>query len=318
VALLDELIANRLFRIHDKFLAAAEKYPTLGHVACRSDTERLTLAMQPKHSPLTDFLSYEEQEQLFRWFWGDATWYGAYGRFSYFVGTPQRIYCRSNLWVGRYADVNENESEITEVLEDASNEFIALSQEATDHFSNVNHPPIHVDLEGAFPIIVNPWLNKLYALFDPAPEMNEGPEFVQLRLEPGESFEIIGLPCNVFLASARAIEMLAKHKVDDLIPLWPSSADVVYGPPTPQDPKAERTADTNADRQEIVVPKNPKVIQLAHKIHQAGSKGKSQREIALEFTEGDEQQADSLLRQVRRFPHLSGARKSSCPRGQSL
>jgi hypothetical protein len=54
-----------------------------------------------------------------------------------------------------------------------------------------------------YPIVMNPWLDRLYALFDPVSERYQGPDFRELQLEPGESFEVIGLPCNVFLASAR-------------------------------------------------------------------------------------------------------------------
>src|SRR5262249_39216237 len=48
----------------------------------------------------------------------------------------------------------------------------------------------------------------------------------------------------------------------------------------------------------------PDVLRLAKKIDKEKRNGSSQKQIALDFTDGDEQKADSLLRQLRRYPHL--------------
>jgi len=58
-------------------------------------------------------------------------------------------------------------------------------------------------------------------------------------------------------------------------------------------------------QQQKNLPRNWKVTELARRIHKDRS-GAKKRQIALEFTEGDEKQADSLLRQLRRpeFKHL--------------
>jgi hypothetical protein len=63
-------------------------------------------------------------------------------------------------------------------------------------------------------------------------------------------------------------------------------------------------ADRKTDRTRpsaVRSPRNLKVIRLAHKIEDAARDGSSQREVALEFTNGNVKHAESLLRQIRRF-----------------
>lgn len=283
----DKFRARRLSRLHREFLVAAEQYPLLGHVACTSETERLWTAMQPAWDVAS------EQKKRFCWFWGAATIYGDYGAFSYYVGTPQRLYFRSRLWVGRYAYSEERDEQFDSGYGDAAvDEFLKLSQEAMHHLSDPGCPPVHVDEDREFPCVANPWLNEMYRLFDPTPEKQRGPDFVPLRLEDGESFEVVGLPCNVFLASARAIEILMDKNT--------TSREI----PTP-----ERTADSKTDKQRkrvTFVPKNLDVAKLAQKINRELPKGGTMVDIARDFTNGDEKKAQSLLRQLRgkRFRNL--------------
>ncbi len=49
------------------------------------------------------------------------------------------------------------------------------------------------------------------------------------------------------------------------------------------------------------VPQNMEVVRLAHEIGRSSCDSVSQVEVALQFTDGDKQRADNLLRQVRRF-----------------
>lgn len=65
-------------------------------------------------------------------------------------------------------------------------------------------------------------------------------------------------------------------------------------------------ADSNADKIESFpkFPKNPKVIQLASRINRDLRKGETQKSVALGLTDGDENEAKNLLRQLRRFRHL--------------
>ena len=65
-------------------------------------------------------------------------------------------------------------------------------------------------------------------------------------------------------------------------------------------------ADSNADREKnnrIRIPENPDVLRLIKKINDSAGQ-ESQRDIAFQFTNGDRKHADSLLRQVRRYPDL--------------
>jgi len=78
---------------------------------------------------------------------------------------------------------------------------------------------------------------------------------------------------------------------------------------------AERTADSKADSKKQssgnLIPENPEVAKLALLIKRRWQDAErrnlrkpTKAEIAREFTEGDEAKADSLLRQLRRFPAM--------------
>ncbi|HUE70595.1 MAG TPA: hypothetical protein VMP01_06870 [Pirellulaceae bacterium] len=53
-----------------------------------------------------------------------------------------------------------------------------------------------------------------------------------------------------------------------------------------------------------IIPQNLDVVRLAQEITKRRASGESQRSIAIQFTEGDEKQAASLLRQLRRYKRL--------------
>lgn len=67
--------------------------------------------------------------------------------------------------------------------------------------------------------------------------------------------------------------------------------------------KADKAADKGGTGQ-IFLPKNIDVFRLAKRINDTIDAEGSQIAIALQFTEGDEMKAKSLLRQLRRYPHL--------------
>lgn len=66
-------------------------------------------------------------------------------------------------------------------------------------------------------------------------------------------------------------------------------------------------ADGRADgfeKKELTFPRNPKVLALIKLLKKERPSGRSDRDIALQFTEGREREADSLLRKVRAYRHL--------------
>jgi hypothetical protein len=67
--------------------------------------------------------------------------------------------------------------------------------------------------------------------------------------------------------------------------------------------QADNKAD-NRPKKTKTIPVNPEVLRLAKKIRRDRGKGMSQMESAREFCECDERKAKSLLRQLRRYPHL--------------
>lgn len=70
--------------------------------------------------------------------------------------------------------------------------------------------------------------------------------------------------------------------------------------------RAGRIEDSKADTKQKSdrFPENTKVTQLAKRIRLRSDSGDSQISVALDFTEGNRKEALSLLRQLRRFPHL--------------
>ena len=74
--------------------------------------------------------------------------------------------------------------------------------------------------------------------------------------------------------------------------------------PRPQDKIKTGQTDSKTDNQKISLPDSPDVKDLCHRLQKEIPKGRSQVEIALEFTGQNKQKADSLLRQARRFRHL--------------
>gem|GEM_PF-6763994 len=69
--------------------------------------------------------------------------------------------------------------------------------------------------------------------------------------------------------------------------------------------QGQRTADSGADIGKKTLPENPRVVELARRIR-TDKTGAKRKQIALEFTEGDETEAASLLKQLQpsRFGHL--------------
>jgi hypothetical protein len=75
----------------------------------------------------------------------------------------------------------------------------------------------------------------------------------------------------------------------------------------PDDPVHCGQADSGADNSQkkpLRLPESDDVWKLINRLRRELPKGRKLGEIALEFTEGNQRKADSLLRQVRRFRHL--------------
>lgn len=280
MSLSDELRAERLRRLHTRFLDASGQYPNLNHVACRSDHERLWIAMSPAwlHSAVD-----ESHEKTHKEFWQEAAGYGRYGQFCYgpFVSPTHVVRVNETIWIGRFSDADPEQWE-----ENALGVFASLSDEAVENFLDPVKPPMTINgPRDALEIGVNPWLNTLYGVFSHKPERWDYHPGFPGPMKPGETYLVIGLPCNVFLASARAIEVLIERKC--ALPDW--------------------VADSKTDSGEsaaVRVPDNPDVLRLAKKIRSERKSGATMKDIAMDFTDGDEAKAKSLLRQVRRYRSL--------------
>ena len=71
---------------------------------------------------------------------------------------------------------------------------------------------------------------------------------------------------------------------------------------------ADTSADKSAERKRRV-PRDLNILRLAILINENHGKGRSQNELALQFTGGNKKRAQSLLRNLRRYPHLVHKRK---------
>ncbi len=240
-------------------------------------------------------------DKLNKSFWRDAA---AYGQYAFYVGqyvSPVHfVHIDGKMWAGRFSDRTDEVDE--NILEDGCglpshryvDLFCELSHEAVEELVDPASPPLSIiEPWDQVEIGSNAWLNALYSLFAHEPERWDDPRF-PFRLEPGESFSVVGLPCNVFTASARAVEMLAERRAT--LPLGPNHSC-----------EPQRTTDKETDNSISAnrrLPENPDVLRLFHKIKKDSKHGATMKEIALEFTEGDDSKAESLLRQLRRFRQL--------------
>ncbi|MFC1597190.1 hypothetical protein ACFL5Q_04525 [Planctomycetota bacterium] len=257
----------------------------LYQVACHSAQERLWITMSPGWSTRNED---DWDEKVHDHFWSEATTYGKYAACP-IVGLPSPahlVWIGGTMWSGRYYGDTADEPE--EGADDAVpwEPFDTLSGQAVDSLTDHTKPPEWRvgpwdELESGS----NAWLNTLYTVFAHEPERwNYHPNF-PFPMQPGETFFVVGLPCNVYLASARAIELLIDR----------------------DEGLAERTADSETDSAKLNalrVPDNPEILRLAKKIRQERQTGATMKEIAIDFTDGDETKAESLLRQLRRYRNL--------------
>jgi hypothetical protein len=170
-------------------------------------------------------------KKLHQWFWTEAVEYGGLSQLvqGNVVGPAMLVTIGEEKWMGRYVnpDFDTAESASEDIgygpYDPEIGVFEQMSQEAAYHFANPASPPPKVaeafdeDIKGR-----NLWLELLYRLFPGAPERwNYHPHF-PFPLDPNESFFVTGLPYNVFLTSARAIEIAIDRKPLEM--LLPASA----------------------------------------------------------------------------------------------
>jgi hypothetical protein len=67
-----------------------------------------------------------------------------------------------------------------------------------------------------------------------------------------------------------------------------------------------RISDKKSDTRKSLLPRNPTLVRFASEVKKRVRVGETKGQIARDFTDGDERQAESLLRQLRRYKHLLG------------
>ncbi|MFC1597189.1 hypothetical protein ACFL5Q_04520 [Planctomycetota bacterium] len=72
----------------------------------------------------------------------------------------------------------------------------------------------------------------------------------------------------------------------------------------PEDDEPYSPVSPNPRSTSSLIPENPEVLQLAKRIRRELPGGGTMINIARDFADGDETKANSLLRQLRRYPHL--------------
>ena len=97
------------------------------------------------------------------------------------------------------------------------------------------------------------------------------------------------------------------HIRESLLGLAGWLRDIEVQPENFGDGVASLGPDEKADDSEknwAKLPRNPKVIRLGKWLRNHKSSGRSDIELALDFTEGNRREAQSLLRKLRDYPHL--------------
>ena len=184
----DELRIERLRRLHAKFLDSADEYPSLFHVACRSNQERLWKILSPgwlfdspaerslilpgwTNRSLEGLSDVDVHKKLHKSFWVDAVEYGGFCQLVYgnFVGPASLVTIGEENWMGRYAnpDFDSAESASADIgygpYDPAIGIIEHMSQEAAYHFVNPASPPPKVAEVFDEEIKArNPWLELLY------------------------------------------------------------------------------------------------------------------------------------------------------------
>ena len=193
-----------------------------------SSERSLVLSDRKYHSSLEGLSDSKMHKKLHKWFWSDAVDYGGFSQLvqGSFVGPAMLVMIRGENWMGRYAnpDFDSADSALEDVgygpYDPVIEIFERMSQEAAYHFVNPTSPPLKVaevfdeDIKGR-----NLWLELLYRLFPGESERWYYYPNFPFPLDPTESFFVTGLPCNVFLASARTIEMaIDRQPLEMLLP----------------------------------------------------------------------------------------------------
>jgi len=305
VALSEKLRFERLRRLHAKFLEGAERYPAFFHLACRSESKRLWEIFRPswltgwdgRSAESEDTVDSAEQRTEHERFWEEAFIYGQYAALcNDNFGSPAHVvWIRGEMWLGRYAHRDVTVDGERECAIDVMDHFEDLSEQAVDNFCETDTPPVRLD--GPWDEVEhgrNPWLTVLYSVFCHSPELWEGDRCFRFPFEPNEVLFTIGLPFNVYLASARSIEILIDQGA---VLSFRDGRPCVLGGPAESRPDTVKPVPRR-------LPENPDILRLAKDIRRKCRVGASKKEIALEFAEGDGARAESLLRQLRRYPHL--------------
>jgi hypothetical protein len=184
----NELRIARLRRLHAKFLDASDVHPQLYHACVRSGNPHLSRILRWHDKGLGLSPSHEE-------LWTAAIMGSEQcGNLGAFLSSyPGSLNLQSGEWMGRY---------IGWANEDARGDFCRLSEDMLPEIEDVSEHRRFADA---------PWLETLYNVIA-CPR-----ETVAIRnccetLPEGE-VEVIGLPWNVFLASAKAIEILIDREL---------------------------------------------------------------------------------------------------------
>ena len=246
----DRMRIERIQRLHTEFMNAADKCPALYHVACRSEQERLWRLMVPRWlrsgssdvSTQSELNELEEQHDGF-WLSGAVEFSGLPTvLFGDFAEPPHLLAFDDKLWVGRYANPMFKKSDKPTPYFSRNRgvaEFETLSEKAFQHFADLYESskerfslsrPLNELIEGR-----NRWLEFIYRILQPTCECgdynNVLPELFQFQ--DGESYFVVGLSCNVFLASARAIEMIIDRQ----------QLEILLPPPAPKNQPSNKLLD---------------------------------------------------------------------------
>ena len=204
----NELRIERLRRLHAQFLNASDAHPRFYHACVRSADLHLSGILRWHEKGLDLSRSHEE-------LWTAAIirseQAGNFGG-AFLSPYPCVLHLQSGEWMGRYMGWPD---------ENAQSDFCRLSEDLSPEIEDVSEHRRFADA---------PWLETLY---DVIACPCETVAIYNCGSLPAGEVEVIGLPWNVFLASAKTIELLIDRRQ------WPAET-----PPRPSSLNPDRVAGT--------------------------------------------------------------------------
>lgn len=214
---------ERRRRLHQRFLDAADRYPTLSHTALTAGVPTDWFYIDeplirpfgefpgPRQYPAKrDFQRYlRQRHRLANELWWRVLEDHRDDHEPYPFGTVHQLFVDDLLWVGRFVDPEWTLIDMSERRK-AVQQFERLCGEAA---LGIDNPPVKLPRNARGEALADWWLSCVYVALSIKPvAFHFGVDTLPIRFGPRDNtpVPVLRLPCDVFTASARAVEALGK------------------------------------------------------------------------------------------------------------